>query len=168
MPATRRSRLTVRRWWSQVARVGLAGVLLGAGCGSGAAPPDTRRVVLAEGRAGELAWRLEGQRTGGQLCTALVLVGLERPADSRCGLRRTVLRHLDAAAIAVGGRLLVLSAFPSRARRVRIDGGDGSLHVQAAEAAPGFPGRYFVVDLDQATIPVEVRVFGDGGRAIVT
>ena len=49
-----------------------------------------------------------------------------------------------------------------------LDSGDGSLHVQPAAAAPGFPGRSFVVDLDQATIPVEVRVFGDGGRAIVT
>jgi len=145
-----------------------AGLVLAAGCGGGASQPDTGRVLLAEGRVGDESWRLEGRREGGQLCTSLVLAGLPEPAVDRCGLRRTPLRHLDAPAIAVGGRLLVFSALPAKARRVRIDGGDGSLHVQPAAVADGFPGLFFVVDLDPVTDPVTVRVFADGGRAIVT
>ena len=149
-------------------RAGLAALTVAAGCGGGAPAADTPPVLLAEGFIGGQAWRLDGRREGGRLCTSLVLADAEEPADSRCGLRRTPLRHLDAPAIFVEDRLLVFSALPQQARRVRIDGADGSLHVEEGRDAAGFPGRFFVADVDASAYPVTIRVFGDGGRAIVT
>lgn len=144
----------------------LASVLL-VGCGGAVEPADTPPVLLAEGRVGQQPWRLDGRRTDGRLCTSLVVGDGDEPTDSRCGLRRTPLRHLDAPSIAVDGRLLVVSALPERARRVRIDGADGSLLVEEARDAPGFPGRFFVADLDQAAEPVTVRIFAGGGRPVI-
>ena len=152
-----------------VPRAGLAALSVAAGCGGGdGPPPDTPPVLLAEGSSGGQAWRLGGRREGGRLCTSLALAGSEEPADSRCGLRRTPLRHLDAPVIFVEDRLLVFSALPQQARRVRLDGADGSLHVEEGRDAAGFPGRFFVAEIDGSAYPVTVRVFGDGGRAIVT
>ena len=155
-------------WGHRGARAGLAALALAAGCRGDDRPPDTPTTTLAEGRVGERPWRLDGRRADGQLCTALVLEGIPDPIAPRCGLRRTALRHLEPAVVEVEGRLLVFSALPERARRVRADLVDGSLRVTPAQAAPGFPGRYFVLELDPDERPFAVRVFGDGGRAIVT
>ncbi|MEO5680116.1 MAG: hypothetical protein ABIS47_10650 [Acidimicrobiales bacterium] len=146
--------------------MGLTALGLAAGCGAGAGA-DTAPVVLAEGVAGGQPWRLEGHRAGGQLCSSLVLVGVDEPPAGRCGLPRTSQRLLDPVTAAFAGRLVVFSALPARARRVRLDGADASLDVEPARAAPGFPGRFFVADLDPATAPVTVRLFAEGGRAVV-
>ena len=144
-----------------------AALVLAGGCGGGT-PPDTAPVPLAEGAAGGQPWRLDGRRLAGQLCVSLVLVGLDQPPVGRCGIERTSLRHLEPVTTTVGGRLLVFSALPERARRVRLDGSDTSIQVEPARQAPGFPGRFLLVDLDLRRPPVTVRVFGDGGRAVVT
>jgi len=41
------------------------------------------------------------------------------------------------------------------------------LHIVEAGTAPGFPGRFFSAVLDPATSPQTVRIFADGGRAVV-
>jgi hypothetical protein len=130
--------------------------------------PDTSTVVLTEGQVGDQRWRLEGRRLDGEPCTSLVLVGVDRPPIDRCGVRRTTLRHLDPAAVNVGDRRLVFSALPPAARRVRIDTVDGTIRMEPARTAPGFPGRFFVLDLDQRDGLVAVRVFAERGRAVVT
>lgn len=145
---------------------GLAALGLAAGCGPGTRP-DTALVVLAEGVAGGQTWRLDGRRAGGRLCSTLVLVGVDQTASERCGFPRTTDRLLSPVAVSLGGRLVVFSALPGRARRVRLDGADGSLDVEPARLAPGFPGRFFVADLDPAAGPVTVRLFADGGRSVV-
>lgn len=92
--------------------------------------------------------------------------GLDAPVAERCGLVRNALRHLEPVSLVFNGRLVLFSALPSTAQRVRIDGASGSLHIQPARQAPGYPGRFFIVDLDPTEAPVTVRIFGRGGRAI--
>lgn len=150
------------------ARWALCLLVLGALAGCRETPADTPLVPLAEGRAGDQAWRLEGRRGLGQLCVSLVLVGVERPPAGRCGVMRNQLRHLVPVVVTVSTRLLVFSPLPAEARRVRLDSGDGTIVVEPARSAPGFPGRFFVVDRDLDDPPFEVRAFGDGGRAVVT
>lgn len=143
-------------------------LVLAALAGCREAPADTPMVPLAEGRAGDQAWRLEGRRGLGKLCVSLVLVGVERPPAGRCGVTRTELRHLVPVIVTVSTRLLVFSPLPAKARRVRLDSGDGTIVVEPARSAPGFPGRFFILDRDLDDPPVTVRVFGEGGRAVVT
>jgi len=131
-----------------------------------ATPPDSPLVVLGDLRIGGEQWRLEGRRTDGRLCTALLAEGTTDPITGRCGLERTALRHLQPSLVALGGRIVLFSALPAAARRVRIDGGDGLLLVETARQAPDFPGRFFLTDLDPAVGPVTIRIFGEGGRAI--
>lgn len=153
----------------RVLRARTLGLLLAAAlAGCGDTPPDTPMVPLAEGQAGDQAWRLEGQRRLGQACASLILVGVDRPPVGRCGVRRTELRHLDPIAVTVGTRLLVFSPLPSKARRVRLDSGDGTIRVEPARTAPAYPARFFVVDRDPDDAPMHVRVFGEGGRAVVS
>jgi len=142
-------------------------LVLAASCG-GSKPPDTNLVPLAEGKAGDQTWRLEGQRLGGQLCVSLVLPSIDRPPAGRCGIRRTPLRHLDPVTVMVGSRRVVFSPLPRPTQRVRIDGGDGAIRIEPARSAAGFPARFFVVDLDRNDNPMAVRAFGRGGRAVVT
>jgi hypothetical protein len=137
-----------------------------AGCGS--TPADTPTVLLAEGVAGDQAWRLEGRRALGKPCASLVLAGLDKPPIGRCGVERTELRHVDPVAVTVGDRLLVFSPLPAKARRVRFDSGDGTILVEPAGTAPGYPARFFIVDRDPSDPPLNVRAFGEGGRAVVT
>ncbi len=139
---------------------------LGAGCGAGR-PADTPIVFLADGRAGRQPWRLEGQRRGGKPCVSLFVEGLDRPVSARCGIQRTPLRHLDPVTVTVASRLLVFSALEAQARRVRLDQPNGSIRMEPARSAPGFPSRFFLVDLDPDDPPLAVRAFGDGGRAVV-
>jgi hypothetical protein len=156
-------RLPRRRF--QLAIVLAAGLGLVGGCGRGV-PSDTAPVLLAEGQAGAQPWRLEGRRQQGEPCATLVLVGLGRPPVERCGMRRTKLRHLEPVSVTVGGRLLVFAPVPARARRVRLDLADGAIRIEPARTATGFPARFFVVELQR---PAEtVRVFAEGGRAIVS
>lgn len=136
-------------------------------CGGGSLA-DTATVPLAEGRAGDQAWRLEGRRLDGQPCTVLVLVGIDRPPVGRCGVRRTPLRHVDPVTLTVGGRQLVFSPLTTAARRVRVDTVDGTIRMEPARTAAGFPARFFVVDLDPGNGPQTVRVFAERGRAVVT
>lgn len=146
----------------------LAVVLAGLGAGYGPGDPaDTAVVILTEGRTGEQAWRLEGQRRGGDACVSLVLAGQDRPAADRCGMRRTTERRLDPAIAAVDERLLVFSPVASRARRVRLDGADGSIRILPARRAPGFPARFFVADVEPRSQPIAVRVFAEHGRSII-
>jgi hypothetical protein len=158
-PGTRRFRRALA--------VALVGALAVVSCGGGD-PADTPTVVLAEGQAGDQRWRLEGRRLRGEPCTFLVLVGVDRPPIDRCGVRRTPLRHLDPAAVNVGQRRLVFSPLPGAARRVRIDTVDETIRMEPARTAPGFPGRFFVVELGLQDGLVAVRVFAERGRAIVT
>lgn len=137
-----------------------------AGCGS-STPPDTPTVVLADVPVEGDVLRLEGRRGDGQLCAALRVDSLTEPVAARCGLVRTALRHLEPVTTGVGDKVVLFSALPSAARRVRIDGGDGSVQVVSARSAPGFPGRFFVAVLDSATTPQTVRIFADGGRAVI-
>lgn len=137
-----------------------------AGCGS-STPSDTPTVVLADVPVEGDVWRLEGRRGGGQLCAALRVDSLTEPVAARCGLVRTEMRHLEPVTAGVGGKVVLFSALPSAARRVRIDGGDGSLQVFPARTAPGFPGRFFVAVLDSATTQQTVRIFAEGGRAVI-
>ncbi len=123
---------------------------------------------LADGAADGLAWRLEGRRFAGLPCVTLIHVGLDRPPFGGCGIQRTPLRHLEPVTVTIGSRLLVFSPLPERARRVRLDGADTSILVEPARQAPGFPGRFLLADLDRGQEPQTVRVFGDGGRAVVT
>ena len=150
----------------RVVSVSLALGLAGA-CG-GAEPADTAPVPVAEGMAGEQAWRLVGRRQGGQPCLSLVIVRANREEAGRCGVRRTPLRHLDPVTVPVGPRLVVFSPLSDRARRVRVDTADGAIRIEPARAAAGFPARFFVVDLDLENPPMAVRVFAEGGRAVVT
>jgi len=101
-------------------------------------------------------------------CTLLFLGGSDQATNARCGVRRTPLRHLDPVVLGVGTRLLVFSPLPAGARRVRVDGADGSIRVEPARVATGFPGRFFVVDLPTDSPPTQVQAFADGGRAVVT
>ncbi len=153
-----------RRWRSTLA-ASVAGLAV-TGCGS-ATPPDTATVLLTDVRVDDGAWRLEGRRRDGQLCATLRVDSLTEPVAARCGLVRTELRHLEPVTVALGGEVVLFSALPSAARRVRIDGADGSLHIVPADTAPGFPGRFFSAVLDPATSPQTVRIFADGGRAVV-
>jgi len=153
------------RRWRRVAVAATATSLAMAGCG-GAAPPDSPLVVLGDLRIGAEQWRLEGRRTDGRLCTALLAEGTTDPITRRCGLERTALRHLQPSLVALGGRIVLFSALPAQSRRVRIDGGEGLVRIEPARQAPDFPGRFFLTDLDPAVGPVTVRIFGDGGRAI--
>lgn len=137
-----------------------------AGCGRGG-PAGTAPVVLTEGRAGEQAWRLEGQRLGGDPCVSLLLLGQDRPRAGRCGVRRTALRHLDPVTATVEGRVLAFSPLPTSARRVRLDGADGSIRILPARRAAGFPARFFVADLTPGSEPTAVRVFAEHGRAVI-
>lgn len=155
----------VQRWRSALAALA-AVAAAAAGCGE-AAPPDTAAVLLSDVRLGGDPWRLEGRRLGGRLCAELWTASLPTPVTGRCGLERTPLRHLDPVTVTVGGRLVLFSALPSAARRVRIDGADGSLHIEPARTAAGFPGRWFLISFDPAVEPVTVRIFADGGRAVV-
>ena len=143
-------------------------LVLGALAGCRKTPADTPMVPLAEGRAGDQAWRLEGRRGLGQLCVSLVLVGVERPPAGRCGVTRNQLRHLVPVVVTVSTRLLVFSPLPGTARRVRLDSGDGTIRVEPAGSAPGFPARFFLAERDPDDRPIDVRAFGDGGRAVVT
>lgn len=144
----------------------LVAVLAG-GCRP-AGPPDTPTVVLADGRAGDQPWRLEGRRTAGRPCLFLLVPGTDQPVDSHCGIRAADLRHLSPNLAVVGGRLLAFSAVAARARRVRLDGADGSITIVPARPARGFPARFFVADLDPGHPPLVVRVFAGGGRAVPT
>jgi len=137
-----------------------------AGCGS-STPPDTATVLLTEVRVPGDAWRLEGRRRDGKLCAALRIDSLTEPIAARCGVVRTELRHLEPSTAGLGNEVVLFSALPSAARRVRIDGADGSLHIVPAGTAPGFPGRFFSAVLDTATTPQTVRIFDDGGRAVI-
>jgi len=152
-------------WWRRVVVAATATSLVLAGC-TEATPPNSALVVLGDLRIGGEQWRLEGRRTDGRLCTALLAEGTTDPITGRCGLERTALRHLQPSLVALGGRIVLFSALPAAARRVRIDGGDGLLRVEAAQQVPGFPGRFFLTDLDPAVGPVTIRIFGEGGRAI--
>jgi hypothetical protein len=142
-------------------------LVLAAGCDD-SVPPDTEPVLLTTGQAGGQGWRLEGRRLKGELCVSLSLDGVDRPPAGRCGVRRTPLRHLDPVSITVGGRVLAFSAVPSRSVRVRLDTASGAIRIEPARLAAGFPARFFLVDLDPREAPVTVRVFADGGRAVVT
>jgi hypothetical protein len=153
-----------RRWRSTLA-VTAAGLAV-TGCGS-ATPPDTPTVVLADVRVPGDAWLLEGRRRDGQLCAALRIDSLTEPIAARCGVVRTELRHLEPVTAGIGDEVVLFSALPSAARRVRIDGADGSLHIVPASTAPGFPGRFFSAVLDPATSPQTVRIFADRGRAVI-
>ena len=130
-------------------------------------PPDTPTVVLTDVPIGGDVGRLEGRRGDGQLCAALRVDSLIEPVAARCGLVRTVLRHLEPVTADVGDKVVLFSPLPSAARRVRIDGADGSLHIVPARIAPGFPGRFFSAVLDPAMTPATVRIFADGGRAVI-
>jgi len=143
----------------------VAGLALLGGCGQ-AKPADTSPVLLAEGRVGDQPWRLEGRRMGGEPCASLLLVGSDGPAADRCGIRSTPLRHLDPVNVSAGGRVLVFSPLPDGARRVRLDAPDGSIRLEPARTAPGFPARFFVVDLDPKESPKEVRAFAQDGRMV--
>lgn len=124
-------------------------------------------MLLAEGLVGDQPWRLEGRRLGGQPCLSLELVGLDRPPVRGCSVRRTPLRHLSPVTVPAGGRVLVFSAVEASARRVRLDGADGSIRIEPARQAPGFPARFFVVEVAAGEDPLTVRAFADGGRAVV-
>lgn len=128
---------------------------------------DTPEVLLAEGQAGDRRWRLAGRRLAGEPCVSLVVAGEGEATTDRCGIRRTDLRHLVPLTSVVGGRLLVFSALEARARRVRLDHPDGTIRIEPAHSAAGFPARFFLVELDPADQPLTVRAFGDGGRAVV-
>jgi len=154
------------RRWRRVAVAAAATSHAVGGC-TDATPPDRPLVVLGDLRIGAEQWRLEGRRTDGRLCTALLAEGTTDPITGRCGLERTALRHLQPSLVALRGRVVLFSALPAAARRVRIDGGDGLLCVEPARQAPDFPGRFFLTDLDPAVGPVTVRIFGEGGRAIL-
>jgi hypothetical protein len=143
------------------------GLAASGACGAGT-PADAVPVLLSEGRSGQQAWRLEGRRTRGAPCVSLTLDGSPGPAVDWCGIRRTDLRHIEPAVAPVGDRLLVFSSLPARARRVRFDGSDGSIRIEPARTAPGFPARFFVIDVDPAQPPAAVRAFAEGGRAVVT
>lgn len=145
----------------------LVTVTMAAACGRSSAP-DTPPVTLTEGRVGDEAWRLEGRRLDGRPCASLFLVGADKPAASRCGIERDDVRHLKPVLAIFASRLFVFSAVPARARRVRVDGPDGSIRIEPAREAAGFPARFFVIDVDPADRPSDVLVFGDGGRAVVT
>jgi hypothetical protein len=149
-----------------VTALGLGAQATLAGCGG--APADTATVLLTEGRAGSQPWRLEGRRAHGQPCVSLVLPGVDRPPEDRCGVMRNGLRQLEPDTVTVDGRLLVFSPLTGRARRVRLDELDGTIMVEPARQASGFPARFFLVDLEPAHKPLAVRVFGEGGRAVVT
>jgi len=138
-----------------------------AGCG-GSEVPDTAPAPLAEGRAAGVPWRLEGRRHAGQPCISLLFAGAAQSTPERCGIRRTSLRHLEPITARVGDRLLVFSPLAGGARRVRLDAADGSIRLEPARQEPGFPGRFFVADLDPGLAPVVVRAFAGGGRAVVT
>ena len=164
---SRRSRRGRRGRAQAIAAAAALGAAALAGCG-GATPPDTVPVLLTEGTTGGEAWRLEGWRAEGQPCVALVAQDADRPMAERCGIWRTPQRHLNPVVAGLGDRILVFSALAADARRVRLDGNDGSIRVETAQSAAGFADRFFVVDLAVDNRPVAVRVFGDGGRAVVT
>ncbi len=153
-----------RRWRSTLA-ASVAGLAI-TGCGS-ATPPDTTTVALTDVPVDDGAWRLEGRRRDGQLCATLRIDSLTEPVAARCGLVRTELRHLEPVTAGIGDKVVLFSPLPSAARRVRIDGADGSLHIVVAGTAPGFPGRFFSAVLDPAITPATVRIFADGGRAVI-
>jgi len=153
-----------RQWRSTLAASAAALAIYG--CGS-ATPPDTATVVLADVRVPGDAWLLEGQRRDGQLCAALRIDSLTEPIAAQCGLVRTELRHLEPVTAGVGDKVVLFSPLPSAARRARIDGADGSLHIVVAGTAPGFPSRFFSAVLDPAITPATVRIFAEGGRAVI-
>lgn len=146
--------------------VALALAFVAAGCGTDE-PPDTAPVLLAEGRVGDRAWRLEGRRLGGEPCVSLVLDGGERPAPERCGIRRTQMRHLDPVFVPVGDRVLAYSPLVEKARRVRLDGVDRTIKVVPARQAPGFPARFFLTELGRGGELTTVRVFAKRGRSLI-
>ncbi len=150
----------------RVLGVALVAALTFGSCGGSLS--DTATVLLAEGRAGDQPWRLEGRRLDGKPCAFLVLVGGDRPPVGRCGVSRTPLRHVDPVSVPVGGRQLVFSPLTIDARRVRVDTVDGTIRIEPARTAAGFPARFFVADLDPGNGPATVRVFAERGRAVVT
>jgi len=82
------------------------------------------------------------------------------------GTRHKPAQAVDVGIVDAGGRVLVFSPLPAGARRVRLDATDGSIRIEPARTAPGFPARFFVIDLDPAERPQDVRAFTQGGRMV--
>jgi hypothetical protein len=133
-------------------------------CASGAVGADTPTVLLD--RAGPNGvWELTGQRRGGRLCATL-RAG-EDVIGERCGSEMTDTRTWEVTTVAYGERVIAFAPLPSAALHVRIDGVDDSLHVVDARTAAGYPGRFFLDDVDSRASPQVVRVFAAHGRALV-
>jgi len=129
------------------------------------AATDTPWVLLATVQPDGREWEMRGARRAGSLC--VTLRGADGVLGERCGEERTALRTWEVSTFSAGSRVVVFAPLPPRARRVRLDGLDGSLMVVEAQTAPGFPGRFLLAEVDAAATPKEVRVFAAHGRAVV-
>jgi hypothetical protein len=138
----------------------LAGLAVLASCGS-ARPPDTAPVPLAQGTG----YSVVGQRLGGRRCAALVVEGQTAPLQ-RCGHPLRKDRRWDVGDVVVGQVQVVYAPMPPAAVRVRLDTSDGFLREVEARSAPGFPGRFFVLELPPDLAIRDVRAFAAGGREL--
>jgi hypothetical protein len=138
--------------------------LLLTACAARTAPADTPTVLL-EHAGPNGAWELTGGRRAGRLCATLRAGG--DVIGERCGSEMTDIRTWEVTTVAYGERVIAFAPLPSSALHVRIDGVDDSLHVVDAQTAEGFPGRFFLDDVDSRASPQVVRVFAAHGRALV-